>query len=369
LDVIGLSITCPSQVIASFTLGGLIKEFFPDTKIVIGGQWVSFYREELQKRKDFVKFYDYVIYFEGETPFFKLIDSLKNNKPLGDVPNFIYMEDGAWKTSPKISHEDMDELPAPDFDDLPLKRYFGSNKKISLTVETSRGCYWGKCAFCIDLPLPQPKYREKSPDLIIRDIKELMSKYGVRDLVISNATFSPSQMREVSQKILKENIKVTWWTMARFDNGLTKEILKLAKDAGCRMMGFGLESMNQRVLDFVNKGTKVEVIKRIMKDAKEVNLGIYYQTMIGMPSETIEEALYTLMFLARHSDARGRKPAFNIYYLIPKNRVFHAPDKYGIKIDEDHKLPFKYFYSFKHTVGNIDRTTAKKLLNAHRDMK
>lgn len=367
-DIVGLSIICPSQVLASFTLGYFIKKYFPEIKIVVGGQWVSFYREELQERSDFARFYDYAIYFEGETPFFNLIDSLQNNKPLSEVPNLIYMKDGDWKMSDKHSYENMNELPAPDFEGLPLKKYFGSKKDIALTFETSRGCYWGKCVFCIDLPLPQPMYREKTPDIVIRDIKVLMEKYKVKYLSVSNATFSPSQMREISKRILREGIKISWWTMARLDNGFDRDTLRLAKKAGCSMIGFGLESANQRVLDFVNKGTKFDIIKRIIRDARKLKLGIYFQTMIGIPSETMEEALDTLGFLTRHPDAVGRNPAFNIYYLIPKNRVFQNPKQYGIKIDYSRPLPFKYFYSFKQIAGNIDRSKAQKIIIAYSSM-
>lgn len=367
-SIIGFSIICPSQVIAAFTFGYFIKKLFPQVKIVIGGQWVSFYREELQKRNDFGDFYDYIIYFDGETPLSSLVDSLENNRSLTGVPNLIYKGDDGWELSPKVGDEDMDSLPAPDFGGLPLKKYWGSKKNMSLTFETSRGCYWSRCIFCIDLPLPQPRYREKSPDLIIRDMKHLMDEYKVKHLVISNATFSPSQMRRMSQKIIEEKLKVSWWTMARFDSGFDRTTLALAKESGCEMIGFGLESANQRVLDFVDKGTKLDVIKRIINDAYDLKLGIYFQTMIGIPSEKAEEALDTLGFLTRHPKAVGRQPAFNIYYLIPKNRVFLNPKKYGIEIDDNGKLPFKYFYSFKQITGNVDRERAQKIIAAYSSM-
>ena len=362
-NIIGFSITSPSQAVASFTFGYFIKKRFPEIKVIIGGQWVSFYREELQKREDFNLFYDYLIYFEGETPLFNLIDALENHKPLSEVPNLIYRDNGRWIFSSRFSDEDMDKLPAPDFDGLPLKQYSGSTKNLSLTFETSRGCYWNKCIFCIDLPLPKPRYREKSPDLAIRDIKNLIKKYHVEHLLISNATFSPWQMKELSKRILEERINISWWTMARFDDKFDRETLELAKRAGCSMIGFGLESINERVLNFIDKGTRVETIKRIIKDAHELNLGIYFQTMVGLPSETLGEALDTFGFLIRNHEAIDRNATFNIYYLIPKNKVFLNPDKYGIKLKQCQRLPFRYFYPFEHVTGNIDRKKAKKIIN------
>lgn len=367
-SLIGLSITCPSQVIAGITLGSLIKKHFPEIKVVIGGQWASLFRDGLQKRNDFKKFYDYIIYFEGETPLFNLIETLKNNKPISNVPNLIYQDNGNWKPSIRNSEEDMDNLPTPDFDDLNLKKYLDySGKKPSLTIETSRGCYWNKCIFCVDLPLPRPKYREKSPHLVIRDIKTLVKKYKVKHLAISNTTFSPSQMRQIAKMILEKRIKISWWTMARFDNGFDKDTLRLAKKAGCSTMVFGLESIKQRVLDFIDKGTKVDIIKRIIKDCHDLKLNICFQVMIGLPSETTEEALDTIFFLVR--DAKVNKTdrvAFNIYYQTPKSPIFLNPKQYGIKIIYDKRLPFRFFHPFKQISGNIDKSKAQKIIKFYK---
>ncbi|MFC1674565.1 B12-binding domain-containing radical SAM protein [Candidatus Omnitrophota bacterium] len=365
-SLIGFSIICPSQVMASFTFGYLIKKYFPETKIVIGGQWVSYYREELQKRNDFNSFYDYLIYFEGETPLFKLINAIRNNKALSRVPNLIYQDKGSWKLSSRITQEDMDMLPAPDFDGLNLRKYFNSKRKLTASFETSRGCYWNKCIFCVDLPLPKSRYREKSPGLVIKDIKKLIRKYRIRHLMISNAVFSPSQMRQISKKILKEKIKLSWWAWARFDDGFDKETLSLAKRAGCSMLGFGLESINQRVLDFIGKGTRVEVIKRIIKDSRNLKLNVYFQSIIALPSETVEEAFDTISFLANHSKALNTDCGiFNVYYQVPKNPAFLNPGNYGIEIIYDKRLPFRFFYPFKHTLGNIDKPKAIKMLKIY----
>jgi radical SAM superfamily enzyme YgiQ (UPF0313 family) len=364
-DVIGFSITSPTQVLAAFTFGNLVKKFFPGTQVVIGGWWVSFFREQLRKKKEFARFYDYAIYGEGETPFFHLITAIREKKTLSAVENLIYRDGGPWRFSPRVVEEDLQKLPAPDFDGLPLKKYLDSDRKLTLPIETSRGCYWNKCIFCADLPLPRPRYREKRPARVIREIRTLVTKYQSTHLMISNATFSPRQMREIARRLLEARIKISWWTFARFDEGFTKETLALAKEAGCSMMGFGLESINQRVLDFINKGTNVRTIQRIIKDAHDLKLEVYFQAIVGLPSESREEALDTIKFLATADHARNRATAFNVYFLTPKNEVFLNPEKYGIKRRSCGKLPFRYFYPYEHVTGEMDRRRARKLLDAY----
>jgi len=360
-DMLGFSIIAPSQVISAFTLGRIIKFEVPDLPVVIGGQWVSLFKEELLKRKDFSAFYDYIIYSEGETPLYSLINSIKTGRSLSDVPNLIYKEKNKFIFSKQLSDEDMNKLPCPDFDGLPLKKYTSSeNGKIcSLTFETARSCYWNKCIFCTDCPLPKSRYREKDAKLLIEDIKTLKQKYKTNRFTITNAVISPWQIEKFSKGLIEHKIKIKWWGWVRFEKEFTKELLSLVKKSGCYNLGFGLESMNQRVLDFCDKGTKVEIIKRIIKDLRDIKLGVILQAMVGLPGETTKEALDTISFLRNYSEST----IFNSYHLIPKALVFNNPEKYGMEIRKNSRLPFRFFYPFRQTLGNrIDRGRAEEII-------
>lgn len=359
-NMVCFSITAPSQVIPAFTFGRIIKSEISDVHVVIGGQWVSLFKEELGRRNNFGAFYDYIIYFEGETPLYSLINCLTRDQPLARVPNLIYKNKGRFILSEKVSEENMDKLPCPDFDGLPLKKYSSSvkGKTCSLTFETSRGCYWNRCIFCVDLPLPRPRYREKNINLLMEDIKTLKRKYKVKKLIVSNAVFHPGQMERFSKELIRRKIKIRWWAWARFEKEFTKELLILAKKAGCLKLGFGLESMSQRVLDFCDKGTRTEVIKRIVEDARDVKLKTFYQIIIGLPGETARDVLDTIYFLLNYAEDFG----FNNYYLTPKNHVFINPGKYGVEFGKGLKLPFRFFYPFCHTLGNMDKYKAEQII-------
>src|SRR3990167_2870353 len=116
IGILGLSIISPSQVLFSFTLGHLLKQAGLEIHIVIGGQWVSLYRKEILKRKDFAEFFDTAIFFEGETPLLRLVHELSNCGALSKVPNLIYKKGSDFVLSDSHSIENLDELPSPDFD-------------------------------------------------------------------------------------------------------------------------------------------------------------------------------------------------------------------------------------------------------------
>ena len=157
-------------------------------------------------------------------------------------------------------------------------------------------------------------------------------------------------------------------TFCRPDEGFDKSTFLLAKQAGCRQLNFGLESINERILNFINKGTKIDTIKRIVHDADQIGLPFTLQVMIGVPSETVEEALETITFLAKIPRENLLNVAFNNYYLIKNNYVFANPGKYGVKITDRAKLPFKYFYRFKHLTGEIDFNQYKRIVSIYKFM-
>ncbi|KAF0121587.1 MAG: hypothetical protein FD151_1164 [bacterium] len=357
IDILGVSIISPSQVLFSFTLGYLLKQSASGIHMVIGGQWVSLYRNEILKRNDLAAYFDSAIFFEGETPLFKLICELSNKGDLSKVPNLIYKNGSDLVLSNFRSVERPNELPEPNFDGLPLNKYKAvSDNKVSLTFETSRECYWNRCAYCVDLPHPKQGYRVKSPCLVVRDIRTLLEKYPLRELIMSDPAMSPKQMLGISKEIIKQGLMVSWWCFARPDKQFTKEVFEHAKKAGCTAVSFGLETANQRLLDFLQKGVNLETAKRVFKDCYDAGLGVDLQMMTGMPTETMEEALETIKFLVENKEII-QQVTFNVYYFTPGCLIHKDPLKYGI-ISQDDPLPFQFFIDFFHSKNGLSKKEA-----------
>lgn len=349
IKLIGISIISPSQAIAALTLGFLVKKYLPHIHVSIGGQWPTLYRTALSQKKELFRCFDSITVFEGETPLYKLAMLLKTKRDLS-IPNII-LKDSEPDTNPHYTEEDLNLFPCPDFDGLPLDDYTGSQDgETSLTFETSRGCYWSRCAYCVDLPLPKPSYRRKQPELVIEDIKQLRQRYNAQYLLLSDPGLSPRQMLETSQKILNEGIEINWWCMARLDNGFNRRIFELARKAGLKKINFGFESASDHICQLLNKGNKRERSSRIIRDCFEAGIEVDLQTMLGLPMETFTDGLETVDFLITHKEYISRV-TFNIYYLTPANFIYQEPERYGIEYDRDPSLPFRFFIQFKNLYG------------------
>jgi len=261
----------------------------------------------------------------------------------------------------------MGELPCPDFSGLPLEIYDAAEKTgHTLTYETSRGCYWNKCAYCVDLPLPKPSYRGKPAALAAQDMAELKKKHRAVYLMCGDPGMSPAQMRALSREILKRRIKIGWWTMARLDAGFSRPLFRLAYKAGLRQINFGFESASDAVCARLHKGNTSAVSERVLRDCAAAGIRVDLQTMMGLPGETAEQAMQTVEFLIRNASSIY-DVTFNIYYLTPANNVFLHPGRYGIKFDKPRNRPFQFFHPFRNLAG-ISPQQAARVVGIYRTL-
>ncbi|MCX5680261.1 MAG: radical SAM protein [Candidatus Omnitrophica bacterium] len=346
----GISIISPSQAIASLTLALFIKKKLPRAHVTIGGQWATLYHSELMRKKELFRFIDSIIVFEGESALCELALALDRGASIDSIPNVI-LRDTVLDAGFTRREEDMDRLPCPDFDGLSLEEYDGAPfGTIGLTYETSRGCYWSKCAYCVDLPLPKPSYRKKDPSLVVADMRELKERHGAGYLYFGDPGLSPRQMYLIAKRMIEERVDILWWTMARLDPGFDRVLFDLAYKAGLRQINFGFESASDRVCGALDKGNRRERSARIIADCAASGIKVDLQTMLGLPGESFDDALETVDFLVSHRD-KITHVTFNTYYLTPFNYIYQDPARYGIEYEKNSALPFQFFTPFKNLRG------------------
>ncbi|MDP6730617.1 MAG: B12-binding domain-containing radical SAM protein, partial [SAR324 cluster bacterium] len=144
--MVGISIVQQKQLIPAFTFCKMIKEEFPDVHITIGGNIVTRIRDELQKQEKLFETIDSAVLYEGENAYLQLVEAVEQAKPLAGLPNLIHRDDSGIHVNQDVCSENLSELPPPDFEGLPLEKYFVP--KLILPYLATRGCYWGRCTFC-----------------------------------------------------------------------------------------------------------------------------------------------------------------------------------------------------------------------------
>src|SRR4030095_14481898 len=146
--------------------------------------------------------FDSAVLFEGEHALYGLCEALDARRPLRGLPNVVTRDPllGA-RLTPGPDAENLAELPAPDFDGLPLDLYF--SPFVTLPYDPTRGCYWGQCTFC-HYGLAEKgtaSYRERPVERAIEHVAALSAKYGTRYFYLSQDSVAPKTLLKLAQAI------------------------------------------------------------------------------------------------------------------------------------------------------------------------
>jgi len=162
-------------------------------------------------------------------------------------------------------------LPIPDRRLVDITGYqpaFSQYRELPVTnIFTTRGCPF-QCIFCVP-DLLGKKVRFRSVDKVVEEIEYLRKDFGIKEIAFWDDTFTLNRVRalEISRRLAQLSPRLVWSAQARADK-VDAELLKAMADAGCWKLHFGFESMVQKNLDFLRKGTTVEQnMKTILQQA------------------------------------------------------------------------------------------------------
>ena len=296
-----------------------LKQLSPGTKIVLMGDHVTALPEESLKnsRADFILLggdYDFSLA--------ELADALENNKKI--PKGFVYRKgDKIIHTGNFQLQHRLDELPFIDRELAKWKLYqkeYNIKGRPYMYIMSGRDCPWHRCKFCA-WPVLFPKFRQRSVGNVIDEINLLVEKYKVKEIFDDAGTF-PAQppgkwLQDFCNGMKKSrlNEKIDYSCNMRADY-LTEKNAKLMSEAGFRLLKMGLESANQKTLDGINKGIKVEQITQACRNAKKYGLTIHLTMIVGYPWETRQEAINTLN-LAKSLMQKGYADILQSTILVP----------------------------------------------------
>jgi hypothetical protein len=346
-DLIGVSITATSQIIPGLTLCRLIKEARPDIHLTIGGSIFTRLVDNLRRCPGLFDLTDDFIVFEGETALLELVNQLAGKREFHKVPNLIFRQNGKITVNQPFYSENINELPAPNYDGFPLGRYLAP--ETVLPVQFSRGCYYKDCAFCA-LTLDHQNFRQKDPGRTVDDLQMLSEKYETPYFFFTDECLALSPTKRLCQQILERNLSLQWTAEMRFEKNLSRDLLSLMRDAGCLKIVFGLESFNQRVMDFMKKGITQANVRRITEECLDLGIAVHCYIIAGFPTETEEEALETMNFIVQNQrlhSSYGFSCQPCLFDLEKEAPIMGDPGSYGIQrimrpASEDLSLGFFY---------------------------
>lgn len=298
-DLVG--ITCQTALFYNtLDLADRIKKIFPQVMIAVGGTHPTYRPDDLFQSLSI----DFVIRGEGELTFSEIISNFKNGKvDLEKIEGLSYKKDGKIIHNPKRELiKNLDILPLPAIDLLALEKYRVSpdnylGGKVGL-ISTSRGCPFG-CIFCACKEAFNRTYRARQLENVFEEIKYYLDNYQISELFVMDDCFGLERDRAIKfcRGMVERgyNKKLLWWCQLRVDV-VDEELLAEMKEAGCKIVSFGIESGVQRILDFISKRVKLEQIKKAVKMVKNAGMEPRGSFILGLPTETLKDSLTTILF-------------------------------------------------------------------------
>jgi len=315
-DILGFS-TLSSSGRTAAIIAGEVKKEKPNVTTVFGNYHATFNPERILKTYPFV---DVIVRGEGEHASLELAKCLEKKSNLKEILGITFRNRKQIVSTPdRPLIKKIDSLPFPDRELLDVEYHstiVGANiaPKRFTSIISSRGCVY-RCRFCGCRKFAKNIWRPRSVENILEELRLLVSE-GYRQFLFVDDNFALNQKRAVKlcREIRKENMGIDWICDSRVDH-CSYEMLRETVRAGCIMAYFGIESANQKVLDYYNKQTTPQQAEVAVGNARKAGVDVVVGSFIvGAPKETRQEIQNTLKFAQR---LKLDVPQFNILGAFP----------------------------------------------------
>ena len=283
------------QQVASLTLAKRLKEKAPDTFILFGGaNCEGVMGLEVVRQFSFV---DAVVCGEADLVFSEIIHRILDGQSLADLPGVYTREspavhNGTMRPAAAPAVHDMDALPYPDYEDF-FQQWNASGFKGRYTpllpFETSRGCWWGEkhhCTFC-GLNGLTMHHRSKTARRALEELLELVNRYPGCPVAAVDNILDMKYFRDFVPELGKRRLKIRVYYEVKAN--LSKEQVRLLRDAGITGIQPGIESLSDSVLKLMRKGVTGLQNIQLLKWCKELGVRPYWNLIWGFPGENPEE--------------------------------------------------------------------------------
>ncbi|MFC1928515.1 B12-binding domain-containing radical SAM protein [Chloroflexota bacterium] len=287
---------------------------------------------------------DVICIGEADETVIELMDAFQNKRSLSSVKGIAYLGGGQLvQTEQRELIKDLDSLPFPAWDLFPMDYYSlirrpqAEKSERVFPVLSSRGCPF-KCNFCYRM---DKGYRARSAESVTEEIQILKKDYGISYITFDDELVmsSPQRTAALCEAFIKAGLNIKWFCAGRL-NYAKPEILKLMKKAGCVLISYGIESMDDNMLRIMKKNLTTDQITKGIEATIAAGISPGFNIIFGNIGETPEILQKGVEFLLKyddHAQLRTIRPVTPYpgcplyYYAIEKGLLKDIADFYENK--------------------------------------
>jgi len=272
---------------------------------------------------------DYVLVGEGDETLVELMRRLTDevSVPLHEIPGLAYRDasGGIARTAPRPLLKTLDDLPLPAWDVVEIARYRDiwtrHHGYFSLNVATSRGCPY-HCNWCAK-PIWGQRYHVRSPEHVAAELEALKEQYAPDHVWFADDILGlkPGWLGRFADLVEERDVRTPFKCLSRADLLLRDGDIDALRRAGCRTVWLGAESGSQKILNAMEKGTRVEQVREATRRLRAAGIEVAYFLQFGYPGETRADIRQTFRLV------REEQPddiGISVSYPLPGTKFYRS---------------------------------------------
>ena len=317
-----------------FELANLVKAIDKNTYVILGGIHATFFHRAILERIPPV---DIIVRGEGEETLLEIIESIErtnNRADFSKIKGITYRSnDRVFVTPERPFIKNLDTLPFLSYDLIDMKKIESYTFPGWWPLHTARGCCY-RCEYCATIGNWRGVYRFKLAQRVINEIVYCYSHYNIKGFFFNDMSFTINKKRtyEICRIIIEKKMKIKWGCFTRIDC-VDKDLLKIMRAAGCRIIVYGIESLSNKMLKAMRKGYEVSLAIKNLNYTNKTGIDTRFELLLGFPSET-EGTLRETLGNIKRLDNGVIYNNVNIFQLHPNSKIYNRIKDLNLVNDE-----------------------------------
>jgi radical SAM superfamily enzyme YgiQ (UPF0313 family) len=277
-------------------------------RIVLGGPGFTYYAHDWLDYLDV----DYGIRGEGEEAFPLFLERLAGGGDVTSVPGAVFRRAGRVEAVPPRRVKDWEHMALPAYDLFDMEKH--AEYKVDPAVFTKRGCAFA-CTFCPYGKLEGKRYRLKSPQRVLAEIRAIQQHTTSRRIMVCDNSFNvPRQHAEaLCRAFIDARLDFSWGSGDLKPIGVSADFCRLLEDSNCFYVNLAIESASATMLRRMRRGYSVRQVRQALDALSRSKVPFGASVLFGAPGETPETVAETLNVLNDYHFPSGVWVTLGVY--------------------------------------------------------
>jgi radical SAM superfamily enzyme YgiQ (UPF0313 family) len=330
-DAIGMGVmfSCAWPVLRD--LVRLIKQRFPDTPLILGGEHPTALTELCFDQSPC----DYVVLGEGEETLLELCACLAAGKDSRAVAGIAYRDGDAMHINPRRKRiREIDEIPLPAWHHFDVLRYIdyrqphGSADGRSMPMLATRGCPF-QCTFCGSPGMWGTTWRARDPQAVVDEIEGYIERYGANDFHFEDLTavVRKDWVLAFAAELQRRRLKINWQLPSGTrSEAIDEDVARAMYASGCRQFTYALESGSPEILERIKKRIRLDAVFRSADAAMRAGIRVQCVFILGFPNENWRQMWQTFRTMLKCAWRGFHEVTVCAFQPLPNTELFREID-------------------------------------------